>query len=119
MLRSGDHADPFDGDPDSDFDAMHSDDDWYAGNRNCYLDAGHAYSDRNPWHGDPNPRHTDRDGHTMRCGCRQLRWRRRPSLVMGVSGTNGSDYGSILIAGLLIGGSTLVGRRFGRGDRTR
>jgi hypothetical protein len=41
------------------------------------------------------------------------------ALVMGVSGTNGSDYGSILIAGLLIGGSTLVGRRFGRGDRTR
>src|SRR6266568_431154 len=36
------------------------------------------------------------------------------ALVMGVSGTNGSDYGSILIAGLLIGGSTLVGRSFGR-----
>ena len=78
MLRSRDHADPFDGDPDSDSDAMHADGDRYAGNRDCYFDAGHAYSDRNPWHGDPNPRHTDRDGHTMRCGCRQLRWRGRP-----------------------------------------
>ena len=41
------------------------------------------------------------------------------ALVMGVSGTSGSDYGSILIAGLLIAGSTLVGRRFGGADRTR
>jgi hypothetical protein len=79
LLRSGDDADPVRGNPDSDLDPMHSNPgDRYAGDGDCYLDTGHSHDDRNSWHADPNPRHTDRDGHTMRCGCRQLRWRRRP-----------------------------------------
>jgi len=38
-------------------------------------------------------------------------------MVLGANGINGAGFGSILIAGLLIAGATIVGRRRQQGDR--